>query len=240
MTTTESPRGGSGAMFDRIAERYDLLNRMMSLGMDRSWRTKLVRALRCDVAAHVLDVATGTADVALAIAHAYPRAKVVGLDPSANMLERGRAKIASEELDARIELVNGDAQALPFTDGRFDASCISFGIRNVPDRLLGLSEMARVTRAGGRVVVLELGEPDQGMLAPLARFHVHHVVPKLGAMLSGAPEYAYLQQSIQAFPPPDAFVQLMKSAGLVDIDVQRLSFGAAHLFSGVATGRAAR
>lgn len=224
--------GGSGAMFDRIARRYDFLNRVMSLGMDQGWRRKLVRALEIDEAANVLDVATGTADVALAIAETHPRARVVGLDPSVQMLDIGRDKIDALSVHERVELIEGDAQALPFEDNQFDAAVISFGIRNVPDRDQGLREMARVTRPRGRVVVLELSEPRDGMMGALARFHVHHVVPRLGALLSGAHEYQYLQDSIEEFPPPEVFKASMEAAGLENVTIKKLAFGAANLFVG--------
>lgn len=226
-------RMGSGAMFDRIAKRYDRLNRILSLGLDRRWRRKLVAALGPLTADdQVLDVASGTADVALAIAAKTP-ASIVGIDPSEGMLEVGRDKVTRKDLDTRIELVTGDAQALPFDDDRFAAACISFGIRNVPDRDLGLREMTRTVRPGGRVVVLELGEPRQrGPIGAMARFHVHHVVPRIGAWLSGDKEYRYLQESVAAFPPPEAFVEKMGGAGLVDVSVSAMIMGVAHLYVG--------
>lgn len=230
------PRGGSGAMFDRIAARYDLLNRVMSLGLDRRWRTRLVRALDLPPDARVLDVASGTADVALRIIALHASARVTGLDPSAAMLAVGADKVRRAGREDAITLVVGDAQALPFADSTFDAACIAFGIRNVPDRLAALREMARVTRPGGRVAVLELGEPGGGALSSLARLHVRHVVPRLGALLSGSREYRYLQESIAAFPPPDAFMQLMRDASLADVRAERLSFGAVHLYVGVSSG----
>ncbi|MCA9547288.1 MAG: class I SAM-dependent methyltransferase, partial [Myxococcales bacterium] len=133
---------GSGQMFDRIARRYDLLNRILSLGLDRSWRRKLVAALPDQ--GRLLDVATGTGDVALALAKAYPQVTVTGLDPSVGMLDVGRGKVTARQLDARVELIEGDAQAMPFPDNHFAGACIAFGIRNVPDRARGLAEMARV------------------------------------------------------------------------------------------------
>ncbi len=222
---------GSGAMFDQIAQRYDLLNRILSMGMDRGWRRALVAAL-APAEGTVLDVATGTADVALAIAKNYPNASVVGLDPSQGMLDVGRKKVASAGLGGRVELIEGDAQAMPFADDHFAASCIAFGIRNVPDRDLGLAEMVRCTRPGGPVVVLELGEPKRGFLAPFARLHVHHIVPRLGALLSGAKEYRYLQESVAAFPPAEAFAQKMESAGCSEVRVRSFLAGAAHLYVG--------
>jgi demethylmenaquinone methyltransferase / 2-methoxy-6-polyprenyl-1,4-benzoquinol methylase len=229
---------GSGAMFDQIAARYDLLNRLISFGMDGRWRRALVTAL--DVADHpaprVLDVATGTADIAIAIAKTHERAEVVGLDPSVGMLEVGREKIEELGLAPRVQLVEGDAQAMALDDDAFDGSCIAFGIRNVPDRVKGLSEMARVTKPGGRVVVLELGEPNRGPLAPFARFHVHHVVPRLGAWLSGASEYRYLEKSIAAFPPPERFMELMGQAGIHVEEHQPYVFGGSNLYVGRVRG----
>jgi demethylmenaquinone methyltransferase/2-methoxy-6-polyprenyl-1,4-benzoquinol methylase len=229
--TSATPADGSGAMFDQIAQRYDLLNRILSMGMDRGWRRALVAALVPGDGA-VLDVATGTADVALAIAKRYPQATVVGLDPSTGMLDVGQKKIDSIGLEDRVRLIEGDAQAMPFEDDQFAASCIAFGIRNVPDRDRGLSEMVRCTRSGGAVVVLELGEPRQGFLAPFARFHVHHIVPRLGALLSGAKEYRYLQKSVAAFPPADEFAQKMESAGCSRVEVIPFLAGSAHLYIG--------
>jgi demethylmenaquinone methyltransferase/2-methoxy-6-polyprenyl-1,4-benzoquinol methylase len=232
-TTTSEVRLGGGAMFDRIARRYDLMNRLLSFGLDKRWRRHLLDALG-DVRPGdaVLDVATGTADVALAIAKRHPESTVVGLDPSEGMLAVGREKVDRVGLSARIRLVAGTGEALPFGDAEFAATTIAFGIRNVPDRLAALREFARVTRAGGHVVILELSEPRQGLLAPFARFHVHRVVPWLGSVLSGAREYRYLQESIAAFPPPDAFAALMKQAGLEPVSVRRETLGTAHLYVG--------
>lgn len=220
--------GGSGQMFDRIAGRYDRLNRIMSLGMDRRWRRALVNALPTG---EVLDLATGTGDVALAVAR-RGETKVVGLDPSVNMLDIGRVKVREAALHDQIEMVVGDAQAMDFQTDRFDGCCIAFGIRNVPDRDKALREMQRVTRPGGPVAILELTEPRGGLLAPFARFHVRHIVPRLGAWLSRDAEYRYLQTSIAAFPTPAAFMEQMRAAGLKDVQAKRMSFGAVHLFVG--------
>ena len=222
---------GSGAMFDRIARRYDLLNRLLSLGLDRRWRRLQVEALApLAVSARVLDLATGTADVAIAVARRYPGVTVTGVDPSVAMLALGRRKVSGTGLDDRISLVTGDAQALPFADDSFDATCMSFGIRNVPDRALALREMARVTRPMGKVLILELGEPGPGLVTSLARLYLHTVVPALGALVAGAHEYRYLQRSIAAFPPAATFAESMEAAGLTVVGITSLSFGAAHLF----------
>jgi demethylmenaquinone methyltransferase/2-methoxy-6-polyprenyl-1,4-benzoquinol methylase len=228
---------GSGAMFDAIAARYDLLNRILSLGIDQRWRTRTVAALALPPSGRALDLATGTADLALRIAATHAGGSVVGLDPSQRMLDVGRTKVERAGLGARVELVHGDAEALPWPDASFDGVCIAFGIRNVKDRPRALSEMARVTRPGGRVAILELSEPRGGIFSPIARFHVHSVVPWLGALLSGAREYRYLQQSIAAFPPADEFAEIMRGAGLNVLEVRALTFGVCHLY--VATPRGA-
>jgi demethylmenaquinone methyltransferase/2-methoxy-6-polyprenyl-1,4-benzoquinol methylase len=226
------PANGSGVMFDQIAARYDLVNRVISLGVDQRWRKKAVRALALGPGARVLDVATGTADLAIQLAHEYDDAKVVGVDASPKMLEIGRAKIKTRGLEARIELRLGDAQALALPDASFDGATIAFGIRNVPDRARALGEMARVVRPGGRVVVLELAEAEPGPLRAIAHWHVHSVVPTLGAILSRAPEYRYLARSIAAFPPRVEFEALMKGAGLGAVSSEPLTFGVASLFVG--------
>jgi demethylmenaquinone methyltransferase/2-methoxy-6-polyprenyl-1,4-benzoquinol methylase len=222
------PSLGSGEMFDRIADRYDLLNRILSFGIDVRWRTKAIRSLGLDGAGRILDVATGTADVAIAAARTG--LCVVGVDPSAGMLAVGREKVTRAKLDDRVELTLGSAEALPFPAESFDGSIIAFGIRNVPDRLRGVAEMRRVVKPGGRVVVLELGEPQGAALGRLARFHVHTVVPMIGGLVSGSREYAYLQRSIAAFPPADEFAETMASTGLAVEAVIPLTFGVAHLY----------
>lgn len=229
-------RLGSGAMFDGIAPRYDLLNLLASFGLDRRWRRALVRALRpVDPAAPALlvDVATGTADVALALGRAYPAARVVGVDPSPVMLLHGARKLVRGGLSGRSLLLRGDGQRLPLPDGVADGVSIAFGIRNVPDRAACAREMARVARPGAPLAVLELGEPRAGPLRFLARLHVHAVVPALGAFLSGSREYRYLARSIAAFPPPPAFARLLgEEGGWREVQVQRMAFDAAHLYLG--------
>ncbi len=231
--TPNLPVGGSGQMFDRIARRYDRMNRILSFGLDRSWRRRLIHSLgSMENEGRFLDVATGTADVAIAIAKDASEAKITGLDPSQGMLNVGQEKVENLGLSDRINLTTGDARALPFEDDSFDASCIAFGIRNVPDRRKGLEEMIRVVRPNGRVSILELSEPRGGLLAGLARLHVHHVVPLLGAMLAGSWEYRYLQKSIAAFPRPQDFAEMMRQAGCRSVEIQRMNFGTAHLYIG--------
>jgi demethylmenaquinone methyltransferase/2-methoxy-6-polyprenyl-1,4-benzoquinol methylase len=225
-------RPGSGAMFDRIARRYDLLNRVLSLGLDRRWRRRTTAALGLGAGARVLDLATGTGDLALEILRQHPDAHVVGVDPSRGMLDIARDKAARRGAADRLALEVGVAEELPFEDRSFDAVTIAFGLRNVPDRARGLAEMSRVLRPGGRLAVLELGEPRGRVLGPLARFHIHRVVPRLGALLSGAREYRYLETSIAAFPPPEQVTEMLAAVGLTPARPRPFVFGACHLFVG--------
>jgi len=221
---------GSGEMFDAIAERYDLLNRLLSLGLDRSWRRKAVRALEAPEDGTVLDLASGTADIALAVARHYPSVTVQGIDPSAGMLEVGRAKVEAAGLAERVHLDLGDAQQLDREDNSFDACSIAFGIRNVPDRLAALREMARVVRPGGRIVILELSTPTSGLQAWASRIHVEHFVPLVGGLLSGPEAYQHLRDSMHAFPSDEEFSALMSAAGLRDVSAQRLGLGVCALY----------
>jgi demethylmenaquinone methyltransferase/2-methoxy-6-polyprenyl-1,4-benzoquinol methylase len=231
--TSGTVRLGSGAMFDRIAERYDLLNRVLSLGADQRWRRTTVDALHLTPGARVLDVATGTADLAMQIAR-VPGVTVVGVDPSPRMLSIAAAKVSRAGLANTVALTLGDAEHLPFETASFDAAAISFGIRNVPDRALGLRELARVVRPGGRIAILELTEPLPGVFGMLGRLYVHEVVPRIGAVLSGSEEYRYLQDSIARFPPPTEFAALMERNQIANVEVHPLTFGACSLFVGTA------
>ncbi len=224
------PVTGSGAMFDNLAPRYDLLNRLISLGVDRRWRKRTVRSLKLNSGDRVLDLATGTGDLAIDIARRHPEVTVVGVDPSVGMLDVGRGKIEKAGLGDRITMREGIGEALPFEDESFDAVTIAFGIRNCTDRPKAISEMKRVTRRGGRIGILELGEPRGGIMAPLARFHIHQIIPRLGAWLSGAREYRYLQESIEAFPPSEEFSQTITESGLNMIELVPFSFGSCHLY----------
>ena len=238
-TPVPAVRPGSGAMFDRIARRYDLLNRVLSLGLDQRWRRLTVAALRLEAGQRVLDLATGTGDLALAMLRSCPGASVVGVDPSQAMLSVAREKRQRRLGDARgespaadLQLGVGDAERLPFAGGAFDAVAIAFGLRNVPDRERGLREMARVTRAGGRIAILELGEPRGPVLGRLARLHIHVILPRIGALISGAREYRYLEKSIAAFPPPEQVSAMMERSGIEPLEARRLAFGACYLFVG--------
>lgn len=226
---TAIPRPGSGEMFDGIAHRYDPLNRMMTFGLDRSWRVKAVKALDLPENARVLDLATGTADVALLVARRHPDAQVIGLDPSANMLAVGRGKAEALGVAGRLQLEQGEAEKLPYEESSFDGVTIAFGIRNVADRLAALREIARVLKPGARLAILEANEP-RGLLAPFTRLHLRLVVPLLGRLLSRGEEYRYLQTSIEAFPPPQIFAATMAGCGLEVLRTYSLGFGTCTLY----------
>ena len=230
MNAMKSAPAGSGQMFDAIASRYDLMNRLLSLGIDQSWRRKTVEALALSGDGRALDLATGTGDLALAIANRFPSVTVIGVDPSPKMLEVGEEKVLRANLEDRVSLRLGDAQALEFPDASFDAVSMAFGIRNVPDRPKALREMARVVRPLGRVAILELAEPTTPILGSLARFHIHTIVPTIGAALSGAREYRYLEKSIAAFPDRASFAEMMRQVGLNVISAEPLTFGVASLY----------
>lgn len=217
-------------MFDRIAGKYDLLNRINSLGLDQRWRSRAVRALDVVPGHRLLDLATGTGDLAIAVAEKYREVNIVGLDPSAEMLKVFQDKLHRRFAPLSIELQQGDAQALPFEDASFDRVSIAFGIRNFPDRPKALREIARVLRPGGKLVILELTTPDSGLLAPFARFHVSTIVPRIGALFSGESEYRHLETSIAAFPSPEEFGRVIERAGLSMEKIERLTFGACALF----------
>ena len=219
-------------MFDRIADRYDWMNRIISLGTDKRWRRRLLDSLSLQAGEYVLDVATGTGDVAIAVAERFQGVHVHGLDPSIGMLARARIKGQKSNANPAVQWVVGDAEDLPFDSNHFSACTIAFGIRNVLNRRRGIEEILRVVRPGGTIAILELGTPTGHWLSPLARFHVQNVVPRIGALLAGRQEYRYLQESIDQFPSSAIFRTQLTSAGLTDVRVSALTFGAAHLYTG--------
>jgi demethylmenaquinone methyltransferase/2-methoxy-6-polyprenyl-1,4-benzoquinol methylase len=218
------PPEGVRRMFDRIAPVYDAMNRLMTAGLDRRWRRETAEAVveRDD---RVLDVCCGTGDLALAAAHAGGR--VTGLDFSEAMLERARRK------DPSIDWVEGDALALPFADGSFDAVTVGFGVRNLDDLEGGLRELRRVLRPGGRVAILEITRP-RGLLAPFYRFWFEGVIPLAGKVLPGGSAYSYLPASVRRFPAPEGLAGLLDEAGFTEIRWRLFAGGIVALHTGVA------
>jgi demethylmenaquinone methyltransferase/2-methoxy-6-polyprenyl-1,4-benzoquinol methylase len=206
------------AMFGRIADRYDLLNTLLSFGFDRRWRERAAELAAIRRGDRVLDVCTGTADLALALARRVgPEGRVVGVDFSPAMLAVGRRKATGRPEGRCVLLHPGDALRLPYADGAFQAAASSFAGRNVADLKRFFAEMERVVGRGGRVVFLELGEPQSRILGLLYRWYFHRLGPLVGGLVSGEREdYRYLPQSVEAFASPEAIVHLMKEAGLRD------------------------
>lgn len=239
----EGKREQVAEMFDRIAPRYDFLNRALSGGIDTRWRRRAVTMLAKAMAgggtppagSRLLDVATGTADLAIAAARLAP-AEVVGVDPSEGMLELGREKVRQRGLDDVVRLQVGASEALPFDDDSFDGALVAFGVRNFEDRLAGLREMARVLRPGAPLVVLEFSQP-RGPVAPLFGFYFRKVLPKIGALVSGdRGAYSYLHDSVQVFPDGQDFLEEMAASGFEPVTERRLTFGIASLYLGRASG----
>lgn len=218
-------------MFDAISPRYDLLNRLFSLGIDQGWRRKVVRMLGEEPVGHLLDVATGTAD--LAILGSLKAKRVTGADISEGMLRLGREKVARRGLADRITLVQADSERLPFADGNFDAVTVAFGVRNFEHLERGVADMVRVLRPGGRLFVLEFSKPARAPFKQLFRFYFHRVMPGVGRAISkdGA-AYTYLPKSVDAFPEGPAFEQVLRSTGLTEVRSFPLTGGIATLYRG--------
>jgi demethylmenaquinone methyltransferase/2-methoxy-6-polyprenyl-1,4-benzoquinol methylase len=225
-------------LFTRIAPFYDGLNHLFSLGTDNHWRTVLARRA---AGGRFLDVCTGTADTAIALARARGAAEIIGLDFSQAMLRLGARKLARLGLSHRVRLVEGDALSLPFADGSFDAVSIAFGLRNLPDRRRGIAEMSRVLRPGGKLLVLEFAPPARSFLGRAYRWYLRRIIPALGELIAGARgAYRYLFTSIAAFHTPDELVNLMKDADLIDVKNKPLSGGITSLTSGRKPGMSSR
>jgi len=220
-------------MFDAIAGRYDLLNHLLSAGIDTRWRKRAIASLRLTGRERVLDLCTGTADLAIAALRGRPAAaRVVGVDFAAAMLRVGRDKIAAQRLGDRIALVRGDATRIPAADGSVDAITIAFGIRNVDEVARACAEMHRVLRPGGRLAILEFAVPTTPGLSTVYLWYLHHVLPRVGRAVSRHnAAYGYLPASIGAFTPPDEFVKLLRQAGFAEVEPVRLTFGSVILYT---------
>jgi demethylmenaquinone methyltransferase/2-methoxy-6-polyprenyl-1,4-benzoquinol methylase len=219
-------------MFDAIAPRYDLLNHLLSAGIDRRWRAKAIASLGLQGRETLVDVCTGTADVAL---EARGRAaRVVGVDFAGAMLARGLVKVREAGADRSIALVRGDAMRLPAADASADAVTVAFGIRNVEKTDVGLAEMARILRPGGRLAILEFGMPRLPGVAALYRWYFSRVLPFIGRRISGhGGAYSYLPASVGTFPPPAEFVTLLRHAGFSQVRADPLTFGIVYLYTAV-------
>lgn len=225
---TETDAGYVREMFGRVAPRYDLLNHLLSLNIDRHWRRKVARRFRAVLArpeARVLDLCCGTGDLALALQREGP-ARVISSDFCHPMLIRAAVKLAPR-------LVEADALSLPFPDHTLDLITVAFGFRNLADYDGGLREMLRLLRPGGQVAILEFSEPATPVIAQLYRFYFRHVLPRVGGAISGdSHAYTYLPASVRRFPSPDELAQRMREVGFQDVKFERFTFGVACLHSG--------
>jgi len=222
-----------GEMFSEIAPRYDFLNRLLSLGVDRRWRRLAVAEMVPAVGGRHLDLATGTADMALEILRQKGTgAEVAGADISREMMRIGREKCRTAGAGKRVSFVQAPGEALPYRDGVFDSACVAFGIRNVVDRERGLREMCRVVRPGGRVVVLEFSTPRGALFGALYRFYFTRLLPRIGGLFSRGEAYAYLPESVLSFPEPRDFAAMMRAAGCAVVSIRPLTCGIVTLYVG--------
>jgi demethylmenaquinone methyltransferase/2-methoxy-6-polyprenyl-1,4-benzoquinol methylase len=221
-------------IFSTITKRYDFLNHFLSMRRDIAWRRFAVKKMCFSQTHRLLDVACGTADIALMAAAKYPEIHVTGLDFVQTMLETGQRKIGGKGLSARVKLVRGDAVSLPFDDGTFDVTSIAFGIRNIPDRTSALKEMLRVTVPGGQIIVLEMTFSRNSIFRKLYHTYLNRILPNLAKRFSAnAGAYFYLADSIMNFPAPDEFAQIMEEIGFEQVKKYRLTMGITYLHTGI-------
>ncbi len=219
------------AMFDKIAPRYDFLNRVLSMRRDVGWRRRAVALARLGPGETALDVGVGTGDLAFELlAASDATARVVGIDLSAEMLVRARERAATRRLGARFEARTGDAQALPFGDASFDRVVAGFAVRNFGDLAAGLAEMRRVLRPGGRAVILELSTPPSPLVRAVFGLYFHRLAPRIAGLLGGDPDaYRYLPRSVRRFPGAERVAELLHVSGFARVRFERLALGVAAI-----------
>ena len=221
--------------FNRIAPRYDFMNRLLSMGIDVTWRKRALKSFR-STPVTILDLATGTGDMAIMEAKKFPEAEITGMDLSEEMLTIAEQKSTRNNLSSRIRFVQGDCLASPFADNSFDLATIAFGIRNFEDIAAGCREMLRILRPGGTLVILELSRPQVPLFSSFYHFYLTKVIPAMGKLFAGRPvEYAYLQKSISCVPQGEEVLRLLRSAGFTDCRTARYTFGACSCYTAVKT-----
>jgi demethylmenaquinone methyltransferase/2-methoxy-6-polyprenyl-1,4-benzoquinol methylase len=220
-------------MFDSIAHRYDFLNRFLSAGLDVSWRKKSIKQLASLHPKTVLDVATGTADVALMTYDLLHPQKITGIDISEGMLDLGRKKIVARGLENTIELFTGDSENIGFEENSFDAITVAFGVRNFQNLSKGLEEMKRVLKPGGKLVVLEFSKPKNAIFKGFYNLYMNNIAPGFGKMVAKNKDaYQYLNDSVQAFPEGESFLGIMKQAGFNQTYLKTLTLGICTIYCG--------
>lgn len=232
--TTYSRRKGEQVrdMFDSIAPAYDFMNRAMTLGIDKIWRAKAVRMVQRQAPRDILDVATGTADLAIKLAREIPGSHITGVDLSEGMVSVGRRKVEEAGLSGRISLDVADCLALPFPDASFDAITVAYGVRNFEHLLDGYREMFRVLRPGGMLCVIELSTPVSPIVLPFYKLYTRHIIPCVGRLVShDTRAYSYLPESIAAVPQGDKMLRLMEEAGFVSTAFRPLTFSTCTIYT---------
>lgn len=220
-------------MFDNISGKYDFLNHFLSLNLDKTWRKKAISCLKNVTVSSLLDVATGTGDMITPALKLKP-IRIVGIDLSEGMLQGARNKFPTEFNGTLISFIKGDSENLPFRDNEFDAETVAFGVRNFENTLKGLSEMYRVLKPGGKVVVLEFSKPASFPFRNIYQFYFRNLLPLFGRMVSKDKEaYTYLPQSVSSFPERENFVAIMESAGFRECSFQTLTFGVVSIYTGI-------
>jgi demethylmenaquinone methyltransferase / 2-methoxy-6-polyprenyl-1,4-benzoquinol methylase len=220
-------------MFNSIAPRYDFLNRFLSLGIDRGWRTRAIRTLKNIEPKYILDVATGTADLAIEALTLNP-IKVTGVDISALMLKVGQEKIERKNLTGKIELVKGDSEHLLFDNNTFDAITVAFGVRNFEHLQKGIDEMYRVLRPGGKIAVLEFSKPKSFPFKQIYNFYFSAILPTWGGLISkNKSAYTYLPESVEHFPEGNEFIAYLNRAGFKEAKSDTLTFGICSLYTAI-------
>lgn len=232
-TPIRQERAKTEQMFNNIAGNYDFLNHFLSAGIDIKWRKKAVALLKDDNPKYILDIATGTGDLAIEALTLNPD-KVIGVDIAENMLNIGRKKIQNKNLENLIELKRADASALPFNENSFDAVTVAFGVRNFEDLKLGLKEMHRVLKPGGKVVILEFSNPKKFPIKQLYGFYFNGILPAIGKLVSNHDSaYSYLPNSVKAFPDGDRFIKTLEETGYKSLKTIGLTFGVASIYTGI-------
>lgn len=228
----DSKKAEVATMFDNISPRYDFLNHLLSMGIDKGWRKKAIAMLAENPPKHLLDIATGTGDFAISALSLHPE-KITGVDISEGMLSVGRVKIKEKGLSDKINLVYGDSENLPFSDNTFDAAIVAFGVRNFENLDKGLKEIYRVLQPRSRFVVLEFSKPTIFPVRQLYWFYFRFILPFIGKLVSkDASAYSYLPASVKVFPDGDAFIARLKAAGFVNNTQKQLTFGIATVYCG--------
>ena len=222
-------------MFDNIAPNYDRLNHILSLNIDRMWRRRVMRIVRRSKANKIMDIATGTGDLAIAMAKRMERAEILGIDLSEEMLAVARSKVKRLGLEQRITLLKGDAESLTMVaDGVMDVATVAFGVRNFENLEGGLAEIYRTLKAGGKLVVLEFSIPRNRLVRWVYAQYSHRLIPRIGALISKDREaYTYLPESVDEFPSPERFTDMLLGVGFKEVRRRSQSFGIAHIYEAV-------